>query len=55
MHLNGAAVTFLSTDSLGKLPEKQKHSNFFNVIYFSARFLSLSIFFELGNNDYRFA
>ncbi|XP_011603871.2 dynein assembly factor 3, axonemal [Takifugu rubripes] len=36
MQLNGAAVTFLSTDALRKLPEKQKHSNFFKAIYFSA-------------------
>lgn len=46
MQLNGAAVTFLSTDALRKLPEKQKYSNFFKAIYFSSRFFSLTIFFK---------
>ncbi|XP_075949732.1 dynein axonemal assembly factor 3 isoform X1 [Anarhichas minor] len=36
MHLNGISVTFLPSDSLYKLPEKQKYSHFFNTIYFSA-------------------
>ncbi|XP_010750116.3 dynein assembly factor 3, axonemal [Larimichthys crocea] len=36
MRLNGISVTFLSMDSLHKLPEKQKYSHFFNTIYFSA-------------------
>ncbi|XP_030610519.1 dynein assembly factor 3, axonemal [Archocentrus centrarchus] len=36
MHLNGISVTFLPLDSLHKLPEKQKYSQFFNTIYFSA-------------------
>lgn len=44
MHLTGVAVTFLSTDSLGKLPGKQKFSNFFNAFYFSTRFLSFHVF-----------
>ncbi|XP_023266982.1 dynein assembly factor 3, axonemal [Seriola lalandi dorsalis] len=35
MHLNGISVTFLPLDSLYKLPEKQKYSQFFNTIYFS--------------------
>uniref|UniRef100_H3DCK0 Dynein axonemal assembly factor 3 n=1 Tax=Tetraodon nigroviridis TaxID=99883 RepID=H3DCK0_TETNG len=35
MHPNGVAVTFLSTDSLDKLPGKQKYSHFFNAFYFS--------------------
>ncbi|XP_028423263.1 dynein assembly factor 3, axonemal isoform X1 [Perca flavescens] len=36
MCLNGISVTFLPMDSLNKLPEKQKYSHFFNIIYFSA-------------------
>ncbi|XP_029934086.1 dynein assembly factor 3, axonemal [Myripristis murdjan] len=36
MHLNRISVTFLPMDSLSKLPEKQKYSQFFNTIYFSA-------------------
>ncbi|KAM9336464.1 dynein axonemal assembly factor 3 [Symphorus nematophorus] len=36
MRLDGVSVTFLPLDSLHKLPEKQKYSNFFNTIYFSA-------------------
>ncbi|XP_076615769.1 dynein axonemal assembly factor 3 [Chaetodon auriga] len=36
MHLNGVSVTFLPMDSLYKLPEKQKYSHFFNIIYSSA-------------------
>ncbi|KAM4624492.1 dynein axonemal assembly factor 3 [Polymixia lowei] len=36
MRLNGISVTFLPMDSLSKLPEKQKYSQFFNIIYFSA-------------------
>ncbi|KAF7661200.1 hypothetical protein LDENG_00267090 [Lucifuga dentata] len=36
MHLSGISVTFLPMDSLCKLPEKQKFSQFFNTIYFSA-------------------
>lgn len=40
MHPSGISVAFLPLDSLSKLPEKQKYSNFFHTIYFSARFLS---------------
>ncbi|KAM6897136.1 dynein axonemal assembly factor 3 [Xenentodon cancila] len=36
MHLNGVSVTFLSLESLHKLPEKQKYSHYFDTIYFSA-------------------
>ncbi|XP_071763452.2 dynein axonemal assembly factor 3 [Centroberyx gerrardi] len=36
MHLNGISVTFLPLDSLSKVPEKQKYSQFFNTIYCSA-------------------
>ncbi|XP_065806092.1 dynein axonemal assembly factor 3 isoform X1 [Labrus bergylta] len=43
MHLNGISVTFLPMDSLHKLPQKQKYSNFFNIIYFSA-----SCVYQLG-------
>lgn len=49
MHLNGISVTFLPLDSLGKLPEKQKYSNFFHTIYFSARSLSSNCY-----NDFFF-
>lgn len=45
MHLNGISVAFLPLDSLSKLPEKQKYSNFFHTIYFSARFLSSTAIF----------
>ncbi|XP_061565351.1 dynein axonemal assembly factor 3-like [Cololabis saira] len=36
MQLNGVSVTFLSLDSLQKLPEKQKYSHYFHTIYLSA-------------------
>uniref|UniRef100_A0A2I4B7L7 Dynein axonemal assembly factor 3 n=1 Tax=Austrofundulus limnaeus TaxID=52670 RepID=A0A2I4B7L7_AUSLI len=36
MRLNGVSVTFLPSDSLRKLPEKQKYSHYFHTIYFSA-------------------
>ncbi|XP_031595171.2 dynein assembly factor 3, axonemal [Oreochromis aureus] len=39
MYPNGISVTFLPLDSLHKLPEKQKYSQFFNTIYFSASFV----------------
>ncbi|KAF3704481.1 Dynein assembly factor 3, axonemal [Channa argus] len=35
MHLNRVSVTFLPMDSLHRLPQKNKYSNFFNTIYFS--------------------
>ncbi|KAM9425866.1 dynein axonemal assembly factor 3 [Pholidichthys leucotaenia] len=35
IHLKGISVTFLPLDSLHKLPEKQKYSHFFNIVYFS--------------------
>ncbi|XP_005935537.1 dynein axonemal assembly factor 3 [Haplochromis burtoni] len=39
MYPNGISVTFLPLDSFHKLPEKQKYSQFFNTIYFSASFV----------------
>ncbi|KAG7227810.1 hypothetical protein INR49_013604 [Caranx melampygus] len=35
MRPNGICVTFLPLDSLHKMPEKQKYTNLFNIIYFS--------------------
>ncbi|KAK7919683.1 hypothetical protein WMY93_010967 [Mugilogobius chulae] len=43
MHLDGISVTFLSMDSLAKMPQKEKYSNFFNVI-----FLSVGCVHQLG-------
>lgn len=53
MRPDGISVTFLPLDSLHRLPEKQKYTNFFNTIYFSARW---EILFSLitTSNSYMF-
>ncbi|KAJ0060217.1 hypothetical protein NL108_004074, partial [Boleophthalmus pectinirostris] len=35
LHLDGISVTFLPMDALTKMPQKEKYSNLFNVIFFS--------------------